>query len=243
MVSFLIDEVLAVEAGSLASELTFAEQKNIRAILLSHAHYDHVAGVPVIAFNNADGNSSHFVKVFATQQTLESIKAYLINGIIYPEFAESTSYLGKPSLLLTAVEPYQSRNIEGYRVILLPVRHPINAVGLGITSEKGESIFYTGDTGPELSYLWEHVSPQVLIADGTFPNRLEMAARDSGHLCPKMLKEELLEFRRIKGYLPRVVLVHLSPEFESEIRVEAGKIAQELNISLAIPSEGDTLLV
>jgi L-ascorbate metabolism protein UlaG (beta-lactamase superfamily) len=42
LVSFLIDDVLAVDAGSLVSELTFPEQRRIKAILLSHGHYDHI---------------------------------------------------------------------------------------------------------------------------------------------------------------------------------------------------------
>ena len=38
LVSFLVDDVLAVDAGSLASELTFSEQEKIGVILLSHGH-------------------------------------------------------------------------------------------------------------------------------------------------------------------------------------------------------------
>ena len=46
LVSLLIDDILAVDAGSLVSELAFIEQEKIRAILLSHGHYDHIRAVP-----------------------------------------------------------------------------------------------------------------------------------------------------------------------------------------------------
>ncbi|TES84305.1 MBL fold metallo-hydrolase, partial [Candidatus Aerophobetes bacterium] len=50
LVSFLIEDILAVDAGSLASELSFPEQEKIKAILLSHGHYDHIRGIPAFVF-------------------------------------------------------------------------------------------------------------------------------------------------------------------------------------------------
>ena len=58
-----------------------------------------------------------------------------------------------------------------------------------------------------------------------------------------MLKEELLEFRKRKGYLPRVILIHMSPEFESEIRIEGEKIALELGMSITIAIEGNEISI
>lgn len=239
LVSFLIDDTLAVDAGSLASELSFLEQEKIKAILLSHGHYDHIRGIPAFAFNN----SHHATKVFGTQQTLEILCSHLIDGVIYPKFTDSTSFLGKPALELCTLEPLKSEDVEGYRVLAIPVNHGIDTVGFEITSEDGKKIFYTGDTGPGLVSLWEHVSPHLLIADVTFPNRFENVAKDAKHLCPEMLKVELMEFRRVKGYLPQVVLIHLSPCFEEEIRGEAQEMATGLGLSIGIACEGEKVIV
>ena len=38
----LIDGVLALDAGSLARALSFEEQRGVRAVLLSHRHFDHL---------------------------------------------------------------------------------------------------------------------------------------------------------------------------------------------------------
>jgi len=46
--SLLVDEELAIDAGSLASGLTFEEQARLSAVLLSHGHYDHVRDVPAV---------------------------------------------------------------------------------------------------------------------------------------------------------------------------------------------------
>ena len=239
LVSFLIDEILAVEAGNLVSELTFQEQKRIKAILLSHGHYDHIRGIPSFAFNN----TSQITKVFATPETLEVLVSHLLDGIIYPEFNSSSSFLGKPTLELCPMEISKSEIIEGYRVLAFPVKHTINTVGFEISSSDGKCIFYTGDTGPGLSSVWQHSSPQLLITDLTFPNQLEKTAKESGNLCARLLKQELIEFKRLKNYLPRVIPIHLNPHYESEIRGEIKEIAKELQLSITIVSEGDELIV
>lgn len=239
MASFLIDDVLAVDAGSLVSKLSFAEQEKIKAILLSHGHYDHIRGIPAFAFNN----SHYTTKVFATQETLEILSSHLIDGVIYPKFNEKISFLKKPALELVPLEPFRLENIEGYKVLAIPVNHPVGAVGFEVTSKDGKKVFYTGDTGPGLLSIWKHISPDLLIVDVTFPNKLENVAKDAGHLCPKMLKEELIEFGRVKEYLPRVVLIHLSPQWEDIIKEEAQEIAAELKLSISIACEGEKLTI
>jgi ribonuclease BN (tRNA processing enzyme) len=134
-------------------------------------------------------------------------------------------------------------DIEGYRVVALPVNHTISTVGFEITSKDGKKVFYSGDTGSGLSALWEHISPNLIIVDVTFPNRLENRAINSAHLCPKLLKKELMEFRRVKGYFPQVTLIHLSPKLEEEIKKEVKEVAKELKLPIGIAYEGEKLTV
>jgi len=235
---FLIDDILAVDAGSLASELTFAEQEKVKAILLSHGHYDHIRELPAFAFNN----SSRVTKVFGLRDTIQIFSSHLADGLIYPEFVNENSYLAKSILEMCEVEPLQAFDIYGYRVLPVPVQHPIAAVGFEIT-KSGKSIFYTGDTGSGLAAIWQHVSPQLIIADLTLPDRLRDVAKESGHLCAEMLKVELVEFQRIKGYLPKVSLVHMSPQYEAEIAQDVKKIATELPLSISLATEGEELTV
>jgi Cft2 family RNA processing exonuclease len=239
LVSFLIDDVLAVDAGSLVSELTFPEQKQIKAILLSHGHYDHIRAVPAFAFNNSDRTT----KVIATAKTLEILSSHLIDGVVYPKFASEASFLQKATINLVPLDLFKSQKIGDHEVRALPVQHNLDGVGFEITSGDGKTLFYTGDTGPGLSSIWATISPQLLITDLTWPNSLANAAEEAGHLCPEMLKEELIEFRRVNGYLPKVVAIHVSPQHEPEIKREIGEVAELLKISIDVAHEGEELVL
>ena len=239
LVSLLIDDVLAVDAGSLSSELTFAEQEKVRDILLSHGHYDHIRAIPAFAFNN----HRHLTRVFGTQPTLEILASHLVDGLIYPKFTEKNSFLEKPALKLSRLEAFKTQDINGYQVTAVPVNHPIETVGFAITSPDGKKLLYITDTGPGLDGLWEHVSPDILVIDTTYPDRMEKVAWDAGHLCPRLLMKELVSFRRVSGYLPRVILIHMNPRLEGEIRDDVKKVSEELGIPIEMAKEGDRVVV
>lgn len=239
LISLLIDDIIAIDAGSLASELTFPEQEKIKSILLSHGHYDHIKDIPAFAFNNFNRTT----KVYGTSLTHDILTSRLIDGIIYPEFYQKTSFLKQPALELQSLKPNIPIDIEGYQVLPIPVNHPLDSIGFEIIDKKGTKIFYTGDTTAGLSHIWKKISPRTLIIEVTFPNKLEKIANDSSHFIPKMLKKELLGFKKIKGYLPNIIVIHLSPPFEEEIKEEINEIAKQLKTLIKIPGEGEKFTV
>lgn len=236
LISFLIDGVLAIDTGSMPSELTFAEQKKIKAILLTHGHYDHIRGIPAFAF----ANTERVTPVFGMVEALDILRSHLLDGIIYPRFAEEDSFLGKPVLELIAIEPLKTVQFEDYQITAVPVNHPRGAIGYEIKMGN-HSIFYTGDTGPGLTETWRAIHPDMLVVDMTFPNELSSVAEESCHLCPEFLMKELTEFKRIHDYLPWIIAIHLSPQYKKTIENELGIISQTMHLQIDIAREGEEL--
>jgi len=234
LTSLLIDDILVLDAGGLTSSLSFPAQQKLKAILLTHQHYDHIRDVPAIVFNFAMVNAA--IDIYSILPVYESLTTHLLNGKLYPEL------LGwppeNPRIRFTVIEPYKTEQIEGYSVLPIPVNHPVPTVGYQITSPTGKIVFYTGDTGPDLADCWERVAPQLLITEVSAPDRLEEFYKRRGHLTPSLLKQELASFREVKGYLPQVVVVHLNPGLEEETKAEIAAVAEDLNHPISVGYEG-----
>jgi phosphoribosyl 1,2-cyclic phosphodiesterase len=136
------------------------------------------------------------------------------------------------------LEPGRTEQIAGYTVLPVPVNHAVPTVGYEVTSADGKKVFYTSDTGPGLDEYWRQVSPDLLIIEVTALNKYDDFARQSGHLTPTLLQEELKNFRRLKGYLPQVVTVHMNPLDEREIEAEIAAAAGALNTKIRPGYEG-----
>jgi ribonuclease BN (tRNA processing enzyme) len=233
-VSVLVDEVLVMDAGGLTGSVSFPGQQKLKAILLTHQHYDHIRDVPAIAMNLYLQGTT--INIYSTQTVYDALAAHLLNDELYPKFLELPEK--EPTIRFTVMEPYQPEQIEGYNVLPVPVNHSDPTMGYQITSSNGKALFYTGDTGPGLARCWEQVSPQLLITEVTAPNRYEEFAIDSGHLTPRLLSQELISFRELKGYLPEVIAVHMNPRLEREIAAEVAEVSKALNTSISLAYEG-----
>jgi len=238
LTSLLIDGVLSVDAGAITSSLTLPEQEKLDSILLTHCHFDHVRDVAAIALS-----VSHYQKtvlVYSQASTLQAVSEHILNGVIYPNFAEIRTP-DTPPIRYCPLEPYKTVDVMDYRVLALPVTHAVPTVAYQVTSKDNKSVFFSGDAGPGVAKCWEYVSPQFLFMDVTLPDRLEEHALSSGHLTPRLLGEELASFRKTRGYLPPVAAIHISPIFEEEIRKELERISSELGASISASYEGMTV--
>ena len=234
LTSLLIDGVLAIDAGSLTSNLSFEAQQKLKAVLLTHQHYDHIRDIPTIGMNFFLARKT--INIYALQSVYDTIATHLLNGELYPKFLEKPTE--KPTINFTIIEPGQNMAATSYNILAVPVKHGVPTVGYQVTSPEGKAIFFTGDSGPGLTDCWNLISPQLLIVEVTASDKFKEAAGNGGHLTPTLLKQELIAFRELKGYLPPVVTVHMSPGLETEIEAEIAAVAAELKTPITLAYEG-----
>ena len=232
--SVLIDDVLALDAGSLASILSFDEQKRLKAIILTHTHYDHMRDIPAIGWSMIKMKTS--LDIFTSAPVRNILLDYLDNSSLYQDYTQNPPE--NPALRIHTIEPGNKVNIAGYEVLPLPVMHAVPTLGLQITSPDGKKVFYSSDTGLGLADVWKEVSTDVLLIELTLPNAQETHAHVTGHLTPALLQKELVSFKTIKGYLPRVVLVHINPLIEDQLKAEIKPVEKALKIKITFSHEG-----
>ncbi len=238
-VSLLLDDKLALDAGAITAVLSLKEQLNLEALLLTHAHYDHIKDVPALAMNFF--LSEQCLSLYATKETKEALNGSLLNGRLYPDFFAKPA--DAPTLEYGFVETGREMAVAGYSVVPLAVKHSLPAVGYAVRDKVGKTLFYSGDTGLGLEKCWDNIKPDALVIDVTAPERYRRFALESGHLTAGLLKEELEAFRRLKGYLPSVYCVHMNPLLEDEIAAELKGVAQELEVKITPAAEGMALKI
>jgi ribonuclease BN (tRNA processing enzyme) len=236
-VCLLIDDVLAIDAGGLISGLTFPEQLAIQALLVTHHHFDHIKDIPMMGMTFYVKESR--INIYSIKTVYQALK-YLFEypGNLYRNFLIHPAE--NPTIHFTQIEPLRPFSLLKYNILAVPVKHSVPAVGYQITSPEGKKVFYTGDTGNGLAEVWSLISPDLLIVEVTGANGFLKTAKEAHHLTPALLKEELESFLLIKGYLPKVITVHMFPQspekelIENELKV----IAAQLNASIIPGREG-----
>lgn len=222
MAGYLIDGALALDAGSLTRALTPDEQRGIRAIILSHRHFDHVKDLP--PFGIAVRGEGAPVNVYGIADTIAAVQDTLMSGRLFPDFTRSPSPEA-PTFRMQAVDFYEPFDVLGYTATAIPVPHSVPAAGFLLETDE-VSLFYTGDAGRGVSAAWERIAPDVLLTEVTFGNANEAAARASGHLTPNLLMGALGEFRQLHGRTPQVLVSHINPPWEAAVRAELAEITR-----------------
>ena len=236
--SFLLGDRILFDAGSLTNILDAKNQLKVEHIFITHAHLDHVTGIPYLAENIAFLNMRRRVNIISIPYVMKIIKRHLLNGSVWPDFtAIPDAHHG--ILRLIELKTGTSMKINNYTITPYKVNHTVPAVGYLVEDKRKRRFFYTGDTGPSVD-TWEKVGDkklQFLIIEVSFPNRMEEFAIKTGHLTPLLIKKELL---KMKHPPERIYITHLKPQFFKTVKAEL----QELRIkNLRLLRDGETLEV
>ena len=213
--AFCVDDTILLDAGTIGLSLNIKEESRIRYIFLTHSHFDHIKGLPFMLDNLVTRERTTGVTVISAKEVIEGLRKNIFNDKIWPDFTRIPTPEA-PVLRFRTVPPSREVKFDGYRLVLVKVNHTVPAYGIILTGQEGKSIAYTGDTGPT-DRFWKKVEKyrvEHLIAESSFPNRLEQLARKTGHLTPSLLDAEI---RKMKKPPKHIYLMHAKPQYFPEI--------------------------
>lgn len=216
LTSFLLNDTVALDAGSLGFYATPREQARVKHILLSHSHIDHVASLPLFVDNVYQAHAD-CVTFYGNEATLDSVRRDLFNDRIWPDFLR-LSELQAPFLRLQLIRHGDTLDLDGLHIQVVDVDHQVPALGFIVGDAHAAAVFPC-DTGPTEA-IWDRANGtphlKAVFLEAAFPNGLADLANVAKHLTPALFAREL-----DKLHVPvDVFAVHLKPLFADEIACE-----------------------
>lgn len=206
--SFLIDSDILVDAGTGVGDLSLDEMVGVEHVLLTHAHLDHVAALPLMLDAVAAARTRP-VCIHALAGTIEALRAHIFNDVIWPDFSQLPTP-DAPFLRFQVIEVGEVLNLGGKHIEVLPAVHTVPAVGYAVRANRAHWVF-TGDTAPN-ERLWARLNAMevgMLVIETAFSSREAALAETSKHLSPAVLASELDHIASAQPY--PIYITHTKP--------------------------------
>ncbi len=224
---FLIDECVAVDAGSIALALSNDQREKVRDIIVTHPHMDHIASLPIF-IDDLYPVLKTPMRVFATQEVIALLERDIFNWNVYPRFSELRNDYG-PVMEYVPIPIGEEFRVAHLTVTAVPVNHIVPTVGLVVEDGKS-TVAFSSDTY-ETEEFWRIVNlaadVSALLIEASFPDSMGKLAEVSRHFTPASLKRELT---KLKHHGLDILAVHIKPAYRQ-------MIIDELN-ALGIPGLG-----
>jgi len=220
----LLNDNLLLDAGTVTSSLSLAEQAAVTDVLLTHAHLDHMVDLAFLV-DNVLTLQSQPLRVWAPAPVLQTLRDHLFNDQVWPDFTRLPT-AEAPALKFCALVEGESVEIAGLEIDWARTCHPVYTAGYCLSDAQG-SVLFSGDTsGTE--QIWtlgrRCANLKAAFIETSFPNRLQKLADASGHLTPSMLCRELAKFDRSE--VP-VKIFHIKPQFLEEVVMELEALGEQ----------------
>ena len=211
---FLIDSRVAIDAGSIAIALTANERADVRDIIVTHPHMDHIASLPIF-IDDLYATLKEPMRVYATPEVIELLERDVFNWNVYPRFSQLENDYGlvMEYIPIPVGQPFRVAHLT---VEAIPVNHIVPTVGL-IISDNQTSVALSSDTA-ETDEFWKAVNGKkqldALLIEASFPNEMAKLAEVSRHFTPASLGQELTKLNH-NGM--DILAVHLKPMYRETI--------------------------
>ncbi|HMQ02713.1 MAG TPA: 3',5'-cyclic-nucleotide phosphodiesterase [Pyrinomonadaceae bacterium] len=210
LTTMIVDDQVAFDAGSLALACSDTQRANIRDIVVSHAHLDHIAGLPLF-IDDLFSSLTEPVRIHAASDVIEMLETHIFNWSIYPRFSELNNEFG-PVVEYREIDTATEFRVKHLSVKAVEVCHKVPSSGF-IISDGNSTIALTGDTAPTDAF-WQEVNAlpklDAVLVECAFPTYLGELANISHHMTPDSLKREL---HKLDRQSVAIYVVNIKPAF------------------------------
>lgn len=224
---------LAIDAGSLGLVGEAEDMAQVREVILTHAHIDHIATLPMWVEALLSQNRAP-VAVHGTDATIAHLRKHFFNGVIFPDMEQLAEEDGRKLLEYRRVPEDRPFGLAGFALEAIRAQHPIDTHGYFVDDGECEVLF-ASDSGQN-DQVWQAAEGRerlkAVILETSFPDFMGTVAAGAGHLTPALLAEEL---KRAPAHL-KIFIAHMKPAYRDGIT----RAIQRLNdprVRLVIPGQ------
>lgn len=198
------------------------DQRNrIRDIVLTHAHLDHVAGLPLF-IDDLFATVSEPIRIHAIPDVINVLERDVFNWSVYPRFSELSNDFGR-IMEYRPIEPGSEVKVRHLSIRESAVNHKVPNSGFFV-SDGRSTVAFTGDTA-EMSQFWQTANEleqiSVLLIECAFPDELSSLADISHHLTPAKLRTELAKFRHPESL---IYVVNIKPMYRDRVLAQIAEL-------------------
>ena len=175
LTTFLLDGETAIDAGCLTDALPLSAQRRVRRVVLTHAHFDHIASLPLLCDNLYGQRRPLGVH---PASVLSTLSRDIFNDRVWPDFSTRLPSRARPTVRLRPVAEGRPFRAGSATITPFAVRHTVPAYGY-VVSKRGRSVLFTGDTRPTDRLGGSEARPQ---SQGDLPGGLLFQHAGAGGL-------------------------------------------------------------
>ena len=140
--AMLIDDDVLLDAGTGIGDLALDDLHSIRHVFLTHAHLDHIAGLPMLIDSIFTEEVDTPVTVYGRTETLKAIQDHLFNWVIWPDFADLPTQKTRCCVTSSAIRATRIRSGTGFSCR----RRRAHGSGIGYTVQNSGGVLRSAAT-------------------------------------------------------------------------------------------------